>query len=52
MDLGAGECFGEDFICFGKANYYGVKVESFKVTLLSIDKQKFHEKYKRMLIPL
>jgi CRP-like cAMP-binding protein len=48
MDLGYGEVFGEDFICFGLPNTYAIKAESTKVTLLSIDKSEYNKKYKRM----
>ena len=52
MDLCIGEAFGEDFIIFNLPNTYAVKVESPKLTLLSIDKAEFNKKYKRMNVPM
>lgn len=49
MELGVGEVFGEDFICYAMVNSYSVKVESTKLELLSIDKGEFGKKYKRMV---
>ena len=49
MDLGVGEVFGEDFICYAIANSYSVKVESPGLVLLSIEKSEFTKKYRRML---
>ena len=36
IDLGIGEVFGEDAICYAIANSYSVKVESTKLVLVSI----------------
>ena len=49
MDLGVGEVFGEDMICYGIANAYSVKVESTQLSLLSIERTEFSKKYKRMV---
>ena len=52
MDLGEGECFGEDYIIFTMANTYAIQVETTKVQLMSIDKGEFLKKYKKMTGPL
>ena len=49
MDLGVGEVFGEDMLCFAIPNTYSVKVETTHVALLSIERGDFTKKYKRML---
>lgn len=46
------EVFGEDHIVFNLPNTYAVKAESTKVTLLSIDKNEYMKKYKKMIAPL
>jgi hypothetical protein len=52
MDLGVGEVFGEDLIVFGIPNTYGVKVESTTLTVLTIERDQFNKKYKKMILPL
>lgn len=52
LDLEVGKCFGEDSICFNQLNSYSVKVESPNCVLLSIKREEFGKKYKRMLQPL
>lgn len=49
MDLGVGEAFGEEFIVFNRANTYSFRVTSNKMTLLSISKEEFIKKYRRMM---
>lgn len=49
MDLGVGECFGEDYFCFNVPNTYSVKIESITASLIWIDKNNFLKKYKRVM---
>ena len=49
MDLGYGELFGEDMLCFNVTNTYSIRVESTSATLLSIDRIEFVKKYKRIV---
>lgn len=48
MDLGFGEAFGEDYICFNLPNYYSVKVESTSMAVLSIEQSEYFKKYKKI----
>jgi hypothetical protein len=49
MDLGEGEVFGEDYICFEQSNLYSIKVESNKVVLLSIERYELFKKYRKVI---
>lgn len=52
MDLGFGELFGEDMLCFNVSNTYSIRVESTSAILLSIDRAEFIKKYKRIVQPM
>ena len=49
MDLGIGDCFGEDYLCFNEPNTYSIQTQSTELILFSIDRQEFIKKYKRII---
>lgn len=52
MDLGFGELFGEDMLCFNVLNTYSIRIESTSAVLLYIDRSEFIKKYKRIVLPM
>lgn len=49
IELGPGECFGEDMLCFGLPNTYSVVAVTTKVTLHYISYHDFKRFFKRIL---